>query len=78
MCVRHRCTNINETDLEVIINDEMTSSVLWGIAPSKSNHIVGIIKIYIKCMEKKVIIPLNKAIVRPHKQILNTRIDALA
>ena len=44
----------------------MQVSEQCGIAASKGNHILGLIRKNITCKEKKLIIPLFKAIVRPH------------
>ena len=44
----------------------MKVSEQCGIAISKGNQIIGIIRITITYKEKQLIVPLNKAIVRPH------------
>ena len=44
----------------------MKVSEQCGIAASKGNHILGLIRITITYKEKQLIVPLYKAIVRPH------------
>ena len=44
----------------------MKVSEQCGIEASKGNQIIWLIRRNITCTEKELIIPLNKAIVRPH------------
>ena len=44
----------------------MKVSEQCGIAASKGNHILGLIRITIMYKEKQLIVPMYKAIVRPH------------
>ena len=55
-----------EKDLGVTLNADMNVSELCGIAASKGNQIVGLIRRTITYKEKQLIVPLYKAIVRPH------------
>ena len=59
-------TTVKEKDLGVIINDDMKVSEQCAIAVSKGNQILGLIRINIAYYDKKLIIPLYKAIVRLH------------
>ena len=54
------------SDLGVTISADMKVSEQCGIAASKGNQILGLIRRNITYKEKKLIIPLYKAIVRPH------------
>ena len=45
---------------------DMTVSEQYGIAASKGNQILGLIRRNITYMEKKLMIPLYKAIFRPY------------
>ena len=54
-------TTVKEKDLGVTISADMKVSEQCGIAASKGNQILGLIRRNIK-----LIIPLYKAIVRPH------------
>ena len=58
-------TTVNEKDLGVTISVDMKVSEQCGIAASKSNKILGLIRRNIAYKGKKLIIPLYKAIVRP-------------
>ena len=58
-------TTVNEKDLGVTISVDMTVSEQCGIAASKSNKILGLIRRNIAYKGKKLINPLYKAIVRP-------------
>ena len=60
------CTSVKEQDLGVTISADMKVSEQCGIAASKGNQIIELIRRYIKYKEQKLIIPLYKAIVRPH------------
>ena len=71
----HRNLNVNykmgdtvlkEKDLGVTISADMKVSEQCGIAASKGNQILGLIRRNITYKGKKLIIPLYKAIVRPH------------
>ena len=55
-----------EKDLGVTISADMKVSEQCCIAASKGNQILGLIRRNITCKEKELIIPLGKAIVRPH------------
>ena len=59
-------TTVKEKDLGVTISADMKVSEQCGIAASKGNQIVGLIRRNITYKGKKLIIPLYKAIVRPH------------
>ena len=55
-----------EKDLGVIFSADMKVSEQCGIAASKGNQILGLIRRTIMYKEKQLIVPLYKAIVRPH------------
>ena len=55
-----------EKDLDVTFSADMKVSDLCGIAASKGNQILGLIRRTIVYKEKQLIVPLYKAIVRPH------------
>ena len=55
-----------EKDLGVKLSADMTVSEQCGIAASKGNQILGLIRRTIMHKEKQLIVPLYKAIVRPH------------
>ena len=55
-----------EKDLGVTFSADMKVSEQCGIAASKGNQILGLIRITIMYKEKQLIVPLYKAIVRPH------------
>ena len=57
---------VNEKDLGVTMNANMKLSEQCRIAASKGNQILGMIRRNITYNEKSLIIPLYKAIVRPH------------
>ena len=59
-------TIVKEKDLGVTISADMKVSEQCGIAASKGNQILGLIRRNITYKGKKSIIPLYKAIVRPH------------
>ena len=59
-------TTVKEKDLGVILSADMKVSEQCGIAASKGNKILGFIRRNITYKEKELIIPLYKAIVRPH------------
>ena len=59
-------TTVKEKDLGVTISADMNVSEQCGIAASKGNQILGLIRRNITYKGKKLIIPLYKAIVRPH------------
>ena len=59
-------TTVKEKDLGVTISADMKVSEQCGIAASKVNQILGLIRRNITYKGKKLIIPLYKAIVRPH------------
>ena len=56
---------VNEKDLGVTINADMKVSEQCGVAASKGNQILGLIRGNITYKDKKLIILLYKAIVRP-------------
>ena len=55
-----------EKDLGVTISADMKVSEQCGIAASKGNQILGLIRRTLTYKEKQLIVPLYKAIVRPH------------
>ena len=55
-----------EKELGVTFNAGMKVSEQCGIAASKGNQILGLIRRTITYKEKQLIVPLYKAIVRPH------------
>ena len=57
---------VKEKDLGVTINANMKVSEQCRIAASKGNQVLGMIRRNITYKEKSLIIPLYKAIVRPH------------
>ena len=59
-------TTVKEKDLGVTISADMKVSEQCGIAASKGNQILGLIRRNITYKGKKLIIPLYKAILRPH------------
>ena len=59
-------TTVKEKDLGVTISADMKVSEQCGIAASKGNQTIGLIRRNISYKEKKLIIPLYKTRVRPH------------
>ena len=59
-------TSVKEKDLGVTMRTDTKVSEQCGIAASKGNQILGLIRRNITYKEKYLIIPLCKAIVRPH------------
>ena len=59
-------TTVKEKELGITISTDMKVSEQCGIAASKGNNILGLIRRNITYKEKKLIIPLYKAIVTPH------------
>ena len=57
---------VTEKDLGVIMNANMKVSEQCRIAASKGNQVLGMIRRNITYKEKSLIVPLYKAIVRPH------------
>ena len=55
-----------EKDLEVILSTDTNVSEQCGIAASKGNQILGLIRRHIMYKEKQLIVPLYNAIVSPH------------
>ena len=55
-----------EKDLGVTFSADMKVSEQCGIAASNGNKIIGLIRRTIMYKEKQLIVPLYKAIVRPH------------
>ena len=60
------CKTVKEKDLGVTMNANMKVSEQCRIAASKGNQILGMIRRNITYKEKGLIVPLYKAIVRPH------------
>ena len=60
------CKTVKEKELGVTINANMKVSEQCRIAASKGNQILGMIRRNITYKEKGLIVPLYKAIVRPH------------
>ena len=54
-----------EKDLGVTFSADMKISEQCGIAASKGNQILGLIRRTIMCKEKQLMVPLYKAMVRP-------------
>ena len=59
-------TTVKEKDLGVTMNANMKVSEQCRIAASKANQVLGMIRRNIKYKDKSLIVPLYKAIVRPH------------
>ena len=59
-------TTVKEKDLRLTISADMKVSEQCGIAATKGNQILGLIRRNITYKGKKLIIPLYKAIFRPH------------
>ena len=59
------CRSTQEKDLGVTFSGDMKVSEQCGIAASKGNQILGLIRRTITYVEKHLIVPLYKAIVRP-------------
>ena len=57
---------VKELDLGATMNANMKVSEQCRIAASKGNHVLGMIRRNITYNEKSLIVPLYKAIVRPH------------
>ena len=57
---------VKEKDLGVTMNDNMKVSEQCRIAASKGNQFLGMIRRNITYKDKSLIVPLYKAIVRPH------------
>ena len=57
---------VKEKDLGVSMNANMKVSEQCRIAASKGNQVIGMIRRNITYKEKSLIVPLYKAIVRPH------------
>ena len=55
-----------EKDLGVTFSADMKVSEQCGIASSKGNKIIGLIRRTIMYKDKQLIVPLYKVIVRPH------------
>ena len=60
------CKTVKETDLWVTINANVNVPKQCRIAASKGNQILGMIRGNLTYKEKGLIVPLYKAIVRPH------------
>ena len=59
-------TTVKEKDLGVTMNANMKVSEQCRIAASKANQVLGMIRTNITYKDKSLIVPLYKAIVRPH------------
>ena len=59
-------TTVKEKDLGVTMNANMKVSEQCRIAASKGNQVLGMIRRNITYKDKSLIVPLYKAIVRPH------------
>ena len=59
-------TSVKENDVGVTISVDMTVSEQCGLAAAKGNQILGLIRRNITYKENTLIIPLYKAIIRPH------------
>ena len=59
-------TTVKENDLGVTMNANMKVSEQCRIAASKGNQVLGMIRRNISYKDKSLIVPLYKAIVRPH------------
>ena len=57
---------VKEKDLVVTMNANMKVSEQCRIAASKGNQVLGMIRRNITYKDKSLIVPLHKAIVRPH------------
>ena len=55
-----------EKELGVTFSDDMKVSEQCGMAASKGNQIIWLIRRTIRYKEKQLSVPLYKAIVRPH------------
>ena len=60
------CKTVKEKDLGITINANTKVSEQCRIAASQENQILGVIRRNITYKEKGLIVPLYKAIVRPH------------
>ena len=68
MNVNYKMGTVKEKDLGVTISTDMKVSEQCGIAVSKGNKILWLIRRNITYKEKRIIMPLYKAIVRPHAE----------
>ena len=59
-------TTVKEMDLGVTISADMKVTEHCGIAASKGNQILWLIRRNITYKEKRLILPLYQAIARPH------------
>ena len=59
-------TTVKEKDLGVTMDANMKVSEQCRIAASKANQVLGMIRRNITYKDKSLIVPLYKAIVRPH------------
>ena len=55
-----------ERNLGVIISADLKVSEQCSIAAAKGNKVLGIIRRHIACRDRKILVPLYKALVRPH------------
>ena len=60
------CDTVKQKDLGVIISTDIKVSEQCSVAASKGNQLIGLIRRNTIYKVKNLIIPLYKAIVRPH------------
>ena len=60
------CTTVKEKDLRVTHSADMKVSEQCGVTASTGNQIIVLIRRNIACKEKELIIPLYKALIKPH------------
>ena len=70
-------TTVKEKYLGVTMNANMKVSEQCRIAASKGNQVLGMIRRNITYKDKSLIVPLYKAIVRPHQRIYSNTIYSL-
>ena len=68
---------VKEKDLWVSMNANMKVSEQCRIAASKGNQVLGMIRRNITYKEKSLIVPLYKAIVRPHLELIASLSNAI-
>ena len=69
---------MKEKDLGVTMNANMKVSEQCRIAASKGNQVLGMIRRNITYKEKSLIVPLYKALVRPHLEHLYTGMESIS